>query len=113
MRANRPADQLTQEASEGFFLPAYEEHFAHMWDEADGLITILTIIGAALAIWQFIVLISQFRKGQPAMRIVLPLIGGLLFASAMILPHVMIPFYLSIIDGVIGAFVSLLSGAFN
>ena len=111
MRADDATSDLVDETSGGFLVPAYEENFAHVWSEAEGLITILTVIGAALVIWQLFVLINQFRKGEPAMRIVMPLIGGLLFASALIMPQVMIPFYLGLLDAVIGFFISLASGA--
>lgn len=111
MRANDATSELADETSGGFFVPAYEENFAHVWSEAEGLITILTVIGAALVIWQLFVLINQFRKGEPAMRIVMPLIGGLLFASALIMPQVMIPFYLGLLDAFIGFLASLISRA--
>lgn len=107
---NSAADDLVEEASGGFFLPAYEEHFAHVWDEVDGLVLILSVVGALLVIWQFFTLLNQFRRGDPTKRLVIPLAGGLLFATALIMPHVMIPFYLGLIDAVISFFASLGSG---
>lgn len=111
MLANTSVDDLQEEASGGFLVPAYEEHFGHVWDEAEGLIAILTLIGAALVVWQFFTLVNQFRKREPAMRIIMPLIGGLIFASALIIPNVMIPFYLGLLDAVIGFIASLASGS--
>lgn len=98
-----PADELSERAQQGFFQQAYYEHLHDMFESNPQITEVLTIVGICLVglqCWTFIYQIS--KRGIKGALMFSPLIGGILLSTMLIMPTVMMPFMLSIIDWFLG-----------
>lgn len=112
LSANSETEALSERVQSGYLQDAYYEWLDPVLQDNPQATAIMTLIGVCLIAWQVFLLIHTFsKKGARATLVAPPLVGGILMSAMLLMPTVMMPFILGIIDWIIGFVVSIFSQA--
>lgn len=110
--ANSATDELSERVQMGVFQEAYYDWLDPVLQDSPQVTTVMTIIGICLIAWQvFLLFRALSKKGVLAALVAPALIGGILMSVMLLMPTVMMPFILGVLDWLIGLFVSIVSQA--